>query len=564
MHVDKCINIRNGKTYRRVLLREGWREKGKIKMRTIANLSHCTDAEIEAIDIALKNKHKIPYLEKIANGECVNGKKVGAVAALHQVAQQLGITRALGFTRNGLLILWLVLARIMEKGSRLSAVRAASYHTVSEIIGIDSFDEDDLYLSMDWLCQKHKLIEERLFRHWEAVQGPAPDGEVTPSQRPEHIFLYDVTSSYLEGQQNELAEWGYNRDKKNGKKQIVYGLLTDNSGDPLAVEVFRGNTKDNKTLVAQLEKIKKVFGCKYVTIVGDKGMIKSVQIDEIHRVGFHYITSITKNQIRSLLNNGILQMDLFDEKVCEVEDSEINVRYILRRNPFRAEVIKKSRAEKIAFLGEKIQACNRYLLDHGRAKVAIQKRDMEKLAKKLKIDSYITFQADDQTRRLKLQIDTKGLEEASRLDGCYVIKTDLPKEAADKEMIHSRYKGLSEVEWAFRMEKSELDVRPIYVRLAKRTVAHVLTTMLAYKIERHLRNAWTDMNITVSEGISALEQITTNIITIGNTKTAIVPKPNDLCEQLLKRINVKLPEVIAYKENHVNTKRKLTKNRKSR
>lgn len=555
MHVDRCINIRNGKTYRRVLLRQGWREKGKIKMRTIANLSHCTEEEIEAIDIALKNKHKLPYLKKIANGQCVNGKKVGAVAALHQVAQQLGITKTLGFTHNALLILWLVLARVIEKGSRLSAVRAASFHTVSEIIGIEAFNEDDLYLAMDWLCQKRGLIEQRLFRQWE---------QQTASRRGEHIFLYDVTSSYLEGQQNELADWGYNRDKKNGKKQIVYGLLTDSCGEPLAVEVFKGNTKDNHTLGVQLEKIKHKFGCKYVTMVGDKGMIKSVQIDEIHQVGFHYITSITKDQIRSLLKKGILQMELFDETVCEVEDTESHLRYIFRRNPFRAEQIKQSREEKIAFLEQKMQASNRYLLEHGRAKVAIQKRDLEKLAKKLKIELYVSLQADDQTRHLRLEIDTKGLEEAGRLDGCYVIKTDLPKEAADKETIHSRYKGLSEVEWAFRMEKSELDVRPIYVRLANRTMAHILITMLAYKIERHLRKAWADMNITVSEGIAALEQITTNIITIGETKTAIVPKPDGLCEQLLNRIHVKLPEVLAYKQNRVNTRKKLTSNRRTR
>jgi transposase len=553
MYVDDCKYKRNDKHYRRTLLRECYRENGKVQHKTIANISHCTDEEIEAISIALKNKNNISYLKELSDGKYENGKIVGAVSLLYQVANYLGISKILGGLREGVLILWLVIARMIDQGSRLSAVRLAQIHSGCEILGIESLNENDLYASMDWLYEKKEETEKKIYKEWERTHKTKRGGQ---------IFLYDVSSSYLEGECNELGEYGYNRDKKQGKKQIVYGLLTDEEGEAIAIEVFRGNTSDNKTILKQIEKIRDRFGCKYVTIVGDKGMIKSTQIEELTGAKFHYITSITKSQIQTLIEKGIIQIGLFDDKICEIEDIEKGVRYILRRNKYRAEEIVENRESKIVFMRKKLEEMNQYLLEHKKAKLEIQYNKMNQYIKVRKMGNYIMIIKDENGRKLELKIDKEVLESAGKLDGCYVIKTDLPQEAAEGKLIHARYKGLAEVERAFRTEKSELEVRPIFVRKKERTIAHLMITMMAYKIERYLRESWKDLDLTVAEGIEALQQISSLVITIGNTKIVNVPKPNDLCKRLLERVNVTLPEILPYKEVNVATTKNLQSRRK--
>jgi transposase len=197
----------------------------------------------------------------------------------------------------------MVMARLIDQGSRLSATRLARTHSVAELLGIDGFTEDDLYGALDWLSEHQDRIEHRLYKH-------------TFGDQPPRLFLYDVTSSYLEGDGNELGDWGYNRDKKRGRKQIVIGLLCAADGTPVAVRVFRGNTSDVQTFAAQVAKLATDFGCEQVTMVGDRGMIKSAQVQELQEVGFSYITAITKPQIRSLLKDGAIQLGLFDALRC--------------------------------------------------------------------------------------------------------------------------------------------------------------------------------------------------------------------------------------------------------
>ena len=578
MYVDDCKFKRNNKLYRRVLLRKSYREKGKVKHHTIASISHCSDEEIDAIRIALKHKKNITHLENLKNGKSTNGKIVGAVSAIYQIAQRLSIASVLGKTKEGLLILWLVIARIIDQGSRLSAVRLARIHAGGEIIGIESINEDKLYDAMDWLYVNRKSIEKKLFEKWEKSKS---------KDRTKNVFLYDITSSYVEGNNNELAMYGYNRDKKKGKKQVVYGLLTDEDGEPLSIEVFPGNTRDNKTVSDQLEKIKKKFGCQHITFVGDKGMLKSAQIKAINEENFYYITSITRPQIEALLNQNVLQPGLFDEKLFEVE-MEIEdkdkgkdkgkekgkekdkdkkskpIRYILRRNPYRAEEMKRNRESKIKSIGRKMNQLNQYLNQHKNAKIEVQKRNLIKYIEKLRMQDFVIIEEVHHLRKLELKIDETVLEEKSKLDGCYVMKTDLPKEVADKELIHSRYKALSEVEWGFRTVKSFLEARPIYVRKKEKTIAHFEIVKLAYKIERYLRFAWSDLNLTVHEGVEHLSKIPCIIITIGNTELITVPKPDNESTRLLKRINVSLPEILPYREVNVATRNKLEKRRKGR
>ncbi len=209
---------------------------------------------------------------------------MGAVWLIYSVAKKLGIIDALGSTREGKLALWQVIARVMDQGSRLSAVRLVRSHTACEVIGIKkAFNEDTLYENLDWLNEHQKNIEDRLIRFRRVDSEEAND-----------FFLYDVTSSYLEGTQNELSAFGYNRDKKRGKKQIVIGLLCDSKGRPLSIEVFKGNTKDPATFASQIEKVTNRFGGGDVTLVGDRGMIKSAQITDLLDNGLHYITAISR------------------------------------------------------------------------------------------------------------------------------------------------------------------------------------------------------------------------------------------------------------------------------
>ncbi len=557
MYVDDCTYKRGSKTYRRVLIRDSYREQGTVKHNTIAKITQASDEEIEAIKIALKNKRNLLQLDKLAKGECYNGKIIAPVSVLYQLANRFGFLRIFNKCREGLLILWLIMARVIDHGSRLSAVRLASIHAGCESIGISSLNENMLYDAMDWLYVNKESIEKRLFNQWNKRET---------TQKRNNIFLYDVTSSYFEGDQNELAEFGYNRDKKNGKKQVVYGFLTDEFGEPLAIEAFKGNTKDNKTVSAQIETLKKRFGCEYVTFVGDKGMIKSEQITEFHKEenNIHYITSITKPQIQSLLSKKFFKIGLFDEKLCEIVDVESTIRYICRRNPYRAEEIKANRESKISLIKRRLEKSNIYLKEHKRALVSVQERELTKYIKKLKMEKILLLEEVEGNRELKLKRDKAALAEKSKLDGCYVIKTDLPLDVACKEIIHDRYKALSEIEWAFRVSKDFLRARPIYVKKKERTIAHLFIVMLAYRMERYLRNAWWELELTVEEGIKTLGKISSYVIEIGEKKLLRVPKPDEDCKKLLEKINVKLPEILPYREVTVATRTKLKPRRKSR
>src|SRR6202166_1197371 len=263
MFVDSSTPRLNGKAYPRHLLRESYREAGKVKHRTIANLSHCKTEEVEAIRLALRHKADLARIVAAADKgglELVQGASVGAVWLLSQLARDLGIVAALGSDRQGKLALWQVIARVLDQGSRLSAVRLAGGHAAGAALGMISFDEDDLYANLDWLAQHQADIETRLLA--QRKPASAPD-----------VFLYDVTSTYLEGEQNAFAAFGYNRDRKSGKRQIVIGLLSDADGRPLSIELFAGNTSDVKTVSSQPRRAAAHFGAERVTFV--EGMIKA-------------------------------------------------------------------------------------------------------------------------------------------------------------------------------------------------------------------------------------------------------------------------------------------------
>lgn len=541
----------NGKTYETVLLRESYREDGKVKNRTIANLTHCSPADIEAMEFALKHKNHLGELLSFPEPVTLHeGLSVGAAWTVYQVAQRRGLEKALGKEFQGQLALYQVMARLIDQGSRLSAVRLAQVQALPDVVGMTrGFDEEDLYENLHWLTQQQERIETTLFR------------ARTKSQKPD-LFLYDVTSSYLEGKKNELAAYGYNRDGKKGKKQIVIGLLCDAEGEPVSVQVFQGNTNDVKTVADQIQKVAERFACPRVTFVGDRGMIKSATIQDLKKEGFHYITAITKPQIETLLKQGVIQMAFFDVSLFEVENG--GVRYILRRNPLRADEIAQSRADKQRTIEGYVQKQNDYLAAHPNARVETAIRRVAMKLVHLKIEAWLRVEAED--RVLKLEVDEERLSEISRLDGCYVIRTDLSVEEADARVVHDRYKELAEVESAFRISKTgHLELRPIHVRTEESTRGHVFVVMLAYLIRRSLEKAWRGLNVTVEEGLTQLATLSSIRLEVkGKATCHKIPEPREQSRVLLQALNLRMPETLPHRSLRVVTKKKLQNQRITR
>ena len=318
-----------------VLLRESFRQNGRVKKRTLANLSCWRPVRVEALRRALRGE----FDQLPATPVC--GPVFGLLFALKQLADELGLTAALGRTRAAKLALFLVLARLAHQGSRLSAVRWAADQAVAEVLGLGAFDEDDLYAALDDLSARQVKIEQALYRHYLERRGAPPS-----------LLLYDVTSSYFEGLHNALGEYGYNRDGKRGKKQIVIGLLADDQGEPLAVRVFAGNRNDPTTVPDQIRIVKEQFGVEELVFVGDRGMVKSKGKQALGEAGLRYITALTDPQIRRRLSEGVLQLELFAEQVCEVEAD--GVRYVLRLNESEAKRQRQRLEDKLAKLGGKL------------------------------------------------------------------------------------------------------------------------------------------------------------------------------------------------------------------
>lgn len=539
------VDTSHRKTYTRYLLRDSFRKDGKVKHRTIASLSSCSQEEIAAIKLALKHKGDLAHLVSLKQIKTREGLRVGAVYGLKVIADRIGLTQALGNDRQGKLALWQVQARLMDQGSRLRAVRLATSHAVCDVLGLEAFTEDHLYGNLAWLAERQEVIEKRLFQHRYGNTAP-------------QLFLYDVTSSYLEGVQNILAAFGYNRDGKKGKMQLVIGLLTGPEGAPVAVRVFAGNTADKKTVPEQIRILAESFGVKEVTLVGDRGMLKQAQIDRLNQEQFHYITAITKPQIEKLLREGVFQMGLFEEKLAEVAHE--GVRYILRRNPERARELARGREAKLARARTLLNQKNLYLSGHPRANVAVAGRNIREKIEQLKIEDWVRVESRGSI--LELVIDDGALKEAAKLDGCYVIKTDLSAETASAQMVHDRYKDLAQVERAFRTFKNgHLEVQPTFVRIEASTRGHVFVVMLAYLVERELEQCWRGLETTVAEGIDDLGSLRGIELTIGQATCQQVPQPTGLTKQLLDAADIKLPEVLPCRKVHVATRKKLVSER---
>jgi len=414
-----------------------------------------------------------------------------------------------------------VLARVAHQGSRLSAVRWAKDHAVAEILGLPAFAEDDLYEALDWLGTHQDAIEKTLYRAYVQRTG-----------QPPILVLYDVTSSYFEGEQNELAAYGYNRDGKKHKKQIVIGLLTGPDGEPLAVTVFKGNTADPSTVAEQIERIKTQFKIEEVVFVGDRGMVKAKAKAALTEQGLKYITALTDPQIRTLLKRDVIQLNLFDETLQDVEEG--GRRLILRRNEALRHKLATRRHDKLATLAQKVTVRNAFVQKATRATPEAGQRQLTQWAKKHKLTAFITLALQD--TQLILEIDEAQQAEAALLDGCSVLETDVAGEMMDASTVDARYRDLQRVERDFRtMKTGFLELRPIFVRKESRTRGHVFAAMLALKVvregERGLKDAFgtTEQSaeaLTLDDALSALSRLCFQRQEIGGQEVLHLPRPD--------------------------------------
>lgn len=306
------------------------------------------------------------------------------------------------------------------------------------------------------------------------------------------------------------------------------------------------------SFASQIQKCKDRFKCENVTLVGDRGMIKREQIRDLKINGFHYITAITKAQIETLIKKNVIQYSLFDDNLVEVEDE--GVRYILRRNPIRAAEIAKSRSSKQQSIENLVKNQNAYLQDHSRAKVETALKKINAKINRLNLKAWLAVTVQD--RVLTINIDNNAIIEESNLDGCYVIKTDLPIANVKAQNVHDRYKDLAMVESAFRTVKSDLEVRPVYVRTEENTRRHVLVVMLAYMIVRELDKTWRQLYLTVEEGLRSLSTLTTLEVSYDKERTfQEIAVPRDQNKRMLDALNINLPKIVPMNHACVVTKK---------
>ena len=463
-----------------ILLREGWREDGKVRKRTLANLSGWPQARIEALRRVLKDE---PLVGRQEAFDIVRSRPHGHVAAVLGTLRQLHLDRLIGTRRSPERdrVLAMIVARVLEPGSRLATARnlaeATAANSLADTLGMDTVDEDDLYAAMEWLLQRQGHIERALARrHLE--EGA--------------LVLYDLTSVYLEGRKCPLARRGHSRDGKRGKLQIEFGLLCDGEGRPVAVEVFAGNTADPATVGAQIGKLRARFGLTKVVLVGDRGMLTEARIrEEVKPAELDWISALRGPAIRRLVESGAVQLSLFDHKdLVEIRsDLYPDERLMVCRNPLLAERRARKREELLEAtegLLETIAEATRREKRRLKGEEKIGER-VGKVIGRYKVAKHFTWEIDD-GGVFRYRREAASITAEAALDGIYVIRTSLDKAGMKAPDTVRAYKSLSGVERAFRSLKSvDLKVRPVFHRTDGRVRAHVLLCMLAYYVEWHMR-----------------------------------------------------------------------------
>jgi len=460
-----------------ILLREGYRENGKVKNRTIANLSKWPPEKIEALRVVLKGRQVVPVDELY---ETVSSRAHGHVKAVLTAMEKLGIKKLLASrpSRERDIIYAVIAWRIIKPASKLAMQREWDDSTLPELVGLDdSVTEDDIYEAMDWLLAGQDRIEKKLAKRHLTDGG---------------LMLYDLTSSYFEGTTCPLAALGYNRDKKKGKLQVNYGLMANGRGCPVGVSVFPGNVGDPKTLIPAAEKARKDFGVSDIVLVGDRGMMSQKQIDKLKEVGgIDWITALRTGAIRSLVKDGSVQLGLFDERnLFSFEHADYpGEQLVACRNPELAKLRAHKRDSLIDATAVELDKV-RGMVERGKLKGAdaIGVRT-GKVVNKYKVAKHFELHIEDDS--FTYSVNKKSVSEEAALDGIYIVRTSLPKKRMSPEDAVRNYKSLSNVERIFRSMKTvDLLVRPIHHRTEERVRAHIFLCMLSYYVQWHMMQAW--------------------------------------------------------------------------
>ena len=468
-----------------ILLRESYRQDGKVRTRTIANISHLRSAQIDALRASLSGAVSAPRLSLADSFVIDRSRPHGHVAAVLGSLRKLQLPAILDprSSRHRDLVIAMISARILNPASKLATARGLQSDTLHSSLGeslsLDSADETELYAAMDWLLARQPRIEREL------AKRQLQDGA---------MVLYDLTSTYFEGRHCPLAKLGHSRDDKSGTPQIVFGLLANADGCPVAVEVFEGNTSDPKTVAKQVDKLRLRFGLQKVILVGDCGMITSARIREDLPAshGIEWISALRATQIQKLAKDGQLQMSFFDKTdMVEIAHPDFpGERLFACFNPLLAEERARKRPELLAATEkqlEKIATATKRARRPLRGKQNIGVR-AGKILNRYKMGKHFELRIEEDSFHYKRK--EANIEREQSLDGIYVIRTSVKEDALSGEQVVASYKSLSGVERAFRSLKTvDLHVRPIHHRLPDRVRAHILLCTLAYYVEWHMRRS---------------------------------------------------------------------------
>ena len=478
-HVVTTKRVYKDKVYCTHLLRRSYREDGKVKNETLGNLSHLPDALIDIIRRSLQGESFVPASQAF---EVVRSRAHGHVQAVGLAMQRLGLTSMIASTpsRERDLVLAMVAARIVQPDTKLATSRHWHCSTLAEDFGVADATEDDLYAAMDWLLARQDAIEQKLAKR---------------HLREGALVLYDLSSSYFEGSCCPLAKRGYSRDGRPGTLQVNYGLLTDARGCPVAVSVFEGNTSDSLTFLPAVQHVRERFGLTQVVMVGDRGMVSQKAIAELRgQAGVDWITALKSVSIRCLVEQGHLQLGLFDQRnLAEITSPDYpGERLVACRNDALAK-LRAYKRESLLQATEALLAVTKASVDAGRLtgqdKIGVQ---VGKIVNRHKVAKHFELRIGDAALAWARRQDAIDAEAA--LDGLYVIRTSLGEQHMDAPTCVRSYKALSNVERAFRSLKTvDLKVRPIHHRLADRVRAHILLCMLACHVEWHMREAWREL-----------------------------------------------------------------------
>jgi len=464
------------KVYVTYLLRRSYRQDGKVKQQTVANITHYPPHTRELIRHSLRGVNFVPLNQGF---EITKSRLHGHVLAVRAMVHRIGLDEIISPkpSRERDLIEALLVSRVVNAETKVSTTRWWHTTTLPEDLGILDATEDDVYQAMDWLLERQPEIEARL------AERHLTDGS---------LVLYDVSSSYYEGRHCPLAVYGYNRDKKKGKRQIVYGLMVDKQGCPVAVEVFAGNTGDPSTIEAQITKVKERFKLKRVIFAGDRGMLTDTQIDKLREIkGFDWVSALRAPAIRRLLDQGVLQPSLFDSQdLMEITSEEYpGERLVVCYNPYLAEDRARTREELLKATENRLDSLARRVAS-GRLRLKEKIGEaLGRIANKHKMAKHFEFTVAE--GRFAYRRKTDEIEKEASLDGFYVLRTSVDKQTWAAEDVIRGYKSLSHAERAFRTLKSvDMKVRPIHHWVSDRVRAHVFVCMLAYYLKWHLRQAW--------------------------------------------------------------------------